>query len=722
MPGIGGPERSSHEDGGADRGVSAEEFALLQDELMALKMYSEELLNENRRLFSQEPRPSPTVAPPPSPPLTALPAAVAFRKQMSAFGKGLAKLTEGLDAQVSNASRLYDTPLAAVPKPVQNVSPPGSPDCLAEQLDEQDREALRAEAEYLKSRIRATIEEAEEFRTVAADAQHVVAAAERAARAARALPPEVPAVTELRSKVLDDLGGGPAEKAVLVALSDELLVLVAKAALGLLQPGGIVACDEGSSAGEPEHDEETLMLKRKVEANQHELKRLMEMFHRQQEQIVSLQGQVFPNEENAKNKDLRNQTKEKLKEAERQVEELTQQLEASEQGASASQELRDYLRQSAQEAIQRDQILAEMRSLSDVQESDLSLLRERLGTTLGDIAGLASRHAERTAGTSPRSSARRRAAAPGAAADGAVGCGAASPSASSTAAPEVLGAFADAAVEAKLGQYEDLATLRDRQRLKTELDDLLVAKAVLEKRTARELRELRALMPQPKPKPKPRAAPHGPHLEGASGTMAGGAGSGSQPVLAFDISSDGEDGQRRVELPTDEVELPVGGAEPEYSEEQLLMQRISELEQRTDVLRRALEALYEAERGLKAENKEKSELLAYLLERVDKRRPPPTGAAAAVGKAVFVPPGVAAEAERQRQAEGPSMHRQEHRGSSEEDIAEMESVVDELQEDNIRLRNDIKTMSDEFRQVLMAVGGAAAATAAVGGAPKQAKR
>jgi len=153
-------------------------------------------------------------------------------------------------------------------------------------------------------------------------------------------------------------------------------------------------------------------------------------------------------------------------------------------------------------------------------------------------------------------------------------------------------------------------------------------------------------------------------------------------VVYHDISSDGEDGtERPTPMPPDpDQDSSSDDEQPEYSAGMLFVQTVADLEQRNDVLRQELDDLHEAERGLRAGIKEKTDLIARLIERA--KLPQPSRAAAGGQEQGFW------RSRRRNEADGESR--------------DLERTIEETQEDNIRLRNDIQTMSEEFRKVLAA--------------------
>ncbi|CAE7277944.1 unnamed protein product [Symbiodinium microadriaticum] len=100
---------------------------------------------------------------------------------------------------------------------------------------------------------------------------------------------------------------------------------------------------------------------------------------------------------------------------------------------------------------------------------------------------------------------------------------------------------------------------------------------------------------------------------------------------------------------------------------------------RSDELKQQLEELHHSESALRKENQEKNDLIAVLLR---KAKLPETKPAASAPRAAG------------------HWWSQASQRSAQEDILELERIVEDTTEDNIRLRNDIKIMSDELRKVM----------------------
>jgi len=461
----------------------------MQDEFLALQMHQRELLEERGRLYGQA-AVNPALgrsSAAGSSMLTAAGAAAFGRSLSTQMKAGTGAISAFGVRGVASLQSTWTKGGGMAPGGEAVAAAAGAEDCGARE----EREALRAEVELLRSRIRATLEEVEEFRAVAADAQQVVAAAEQAARdRVLALPP----AGDIRQKVLE---GGRDEDPELELVDDEELLRIGEAVLQLVN--GEQQGDGASEAAPGESDEDRILLQRKIDTQQEELDRLLELFHQQQEQIIRLKDQLSGKGDPEKKK----QVKEKLRNAERQAEGLTRELETTEQGLRQDQELRGQLRALAMQAVQRDQVIAEMRSMFDTQAAEVNLLRERLLHSLEDLFGHSGRRAERqrrTDGDSPMALAplvpageKRAHAATGSTAApvkrmtvaaGSPGVIASTPTEMST-----------ASVQAELDEDGTVAAFAESVQLRMEIDDIRVEKAVLEKRTAKQVQELPALVP-----------------------------------------------------------------------------------------------------------------------------------------------------------------------------------------------------------------------------------
>lgn len=761
--------------------LSAEELGRLQDELMALRMHNHELLQEKRWLSGAGPAamtgaPAPPPPPPPPPPAAAAAAAAAGAAALRR------SLSMQVSAQVSGAISAFGTKgnsmLNQRGMPTEDAgigAYAGEDDMIAA-----EKEALRAEAEQLQSKIRAAMEEVAEFRTVAGHARQAAAAA--AAQAAHPML-VMPSVSDIRQRVTEELsdlkdGSGSEEQEQFGAFNDAMLRLIAEAVLRVVREQQqaanrdvkLVTNVAGQPMAELDKGDEAL-LQRKISAQQQELDRLLDVFHGQQEQIMRLRDQLSGKADSEKRRVL----EEKLHYTERQVEGLTRQLETSEEGARQSQELRVRLRTLATETVQRGQILAELRSMDDVHAAERTLLQERLQHTLEDLDGLARCKVERRQrwqhAVSPREvyedptpcASHEKTYSSTAGPTGvveqcettAVGstrlsegqCAiqiSADPSSAGSAGPSSVlheehlnarlhgpAASIDAEVQAELLEDGTVAALKEAARLQTEIEDLKVERAVLQKRSAKQLQELRSLVQPPRMLGRRAAAELAEKPAGAAGkemykadlTAGGSAPSAATPkpppvaavakaleqLAVHDISSDGEeaivDGTLRpqVDVRVETVDGPrqprhIAGeagpmvhpegeqcedetadtAESDYHTDpsMLYVQRVAELEQHNEGLKQQLDKLHQAESALRAENKDKNDLITHLMQGANLK-------------------GDLLGADRRGQERG--FWRRELRGGG---LRELQQTIEETQSDNIRLRNEIQVMAGRFRTVL----------------------
>ncbi|CAJ1422022.1 unnamed protein product [Effrenium voratum] len=462
----------------------------LQDELMALRLYHEELLGERRWLERAPPAPAAPWA-----------AAAAATASLSS------QVKVGTEALSSLGNRGMAT--------------------FAKRTDNSELE--------LKTRIRALQEEAEEFRSVAANARSAAAA----------------------------VAAAPSSEAAGVEASDEL---------------------------HDSDDEDTVLLKQKIKAQKSELDRLTEIFQRQQEQMLKLQDQISGKEEE-RQKLLRREVQAKLKDRETQVEGMLRQLRSAEEESRQSQDLRNQLRDFAEQAINRNNVLAEMRSVFHQQAANDALEQERLFMVLEDLAARADADVSES-----RLSGRAEGAAhpPGA------------PVARTPQRPDAgaVTAAEQATVEAQcdLDPSNSLAAVHSRLLLQ-QIDDLRIEKGLLEKRSTRELQDLEALV---KPRPKPSEEDPLPAVPVAVQSEWFAAQQAFETVEFHNIGSDDEplDWERNLSPWPESVH---GQEEERWAGEAYpvglhYVQQVAELEAKSDELKLRLEELHEAESALRRES------------------------------------------------------------------------------------------------------------------------
>ncbi|CAE8646933.1 unnamed protein product, partial [Polarella glacialis] len=196
---------------------------------------------------------------------------------------------------------------------------------------EDERDLLRSEAESLRSRIRASLEEVDEFRTVTSDAEQVIAAARaaesRGPPSRRKLGTLAPALSEVRVKA-SDMGS---EQVQLRDIDDQLLLRIVESTLRLAgaEPAGGEGegqsptsegpSESSASDAKSEDDEASVLLKQKIQVQQGEIDRYLQIFHKQQEQVIKLQDQISGRGD-TRNRELQQQVKDKLKDKEKEVE------------------------------------------------------------------------------------------------------------------------------------------------------------------------------------------------------------------------------------------------------------------------------------------------------------------------------------------------------------------------------------------------------------------
>lgn len=225
-----------------------------------------------------------------------------------------------------------------------------------------------------------------------------------------------------------------------------------------------------------------------------------------------------------------------------------------------------------------------------------------------------------------------------------------------------------------------LVAYQTHQDLATQLEDLRIEKVLLEKRTSRELHELRNLYRDLDRR----------HSAKEIITPLSGTGKDDQTLEAIteegekrhhDISSDSESGavSKRGHRQTPSSERSSSPNEA-YPAGFVFVQRVEELEERNECLHQQLAALHESERSLRNNNKEKNDLIAHLLRRANLSGNESVNSAAAQNGSRFW--------QRNRQTE------------QERDCAHLQCMIDETNEDNVRLRNDVQTLAEELRKAL----------------------
>lgn len=265
-------------------------------------------------------------------------------------------------------------------------------------------------------------------------------------------------------------------------------------------------------------------------------------------------------------------------------------------------------------------------------------------------------------------------------------------------------------------QTDAVSSLRVIERtlqLRRDVEDSRVNKALLEKRTARKLQELQELVQSIENGQDPVVVDFSYHLiEGGMGVPGSLSGevtlesshhstlqpsvepqlSGTQVHNAHsDLTRDlQEDAQTTTKGSVGNAERSVAAAdvtmqEP-YPAALYYVQRVAGLEQQTAELRIDLEQLHECERSLRAENAEKNALIARLMVKA--------GLNDLTGFASRGPRSVSGE------HVVPFWRRE--RGDKVKDVQELQSIIEETTEDNIRLRNDIQVMAADVRKALAA--------------------
>eukprot|EP00929_Paragymnodinium_shiwhaense_P049611 TRINITY_DN25012_c0_g1_i1.p1 TRINITY_DN25012_c0_g1~~TRINITY_DN25012_c0_g1_i1.p1 ORF type:complete len:726 (-),score=277.49 TRINITY_DN25012_c0_g1_i1:173-2350(-) len=670
----------------ASNGLSQEEFVRLQDELMALKIHNQDLLDEQRWLqnaATTQGSSGQSMAETAQKQLqanaaTAAAVGASLRASFSAVGaRGIASVQSTLNAANDTAKA----------RELQAAGTTGSP--TGTMGTQAEREALRAEAETLRSTLREKIEEVEMLRDVAKNARQAAAnmAAGAAVEAGPSGPRQRPPAADLRQKVTVLLKRrssiGSSKKAVeasrLDQLDDRVLGEVADAVLQLDDERAAAKLAE-EEAAEDEEDEDRKLLKQKILAQQQEVDRLMGVFNEQQQEIIRLRDQIPGSHtvEETKKGEERRLLKEKVKETEKSVEALLKQVESSEEVSKQSQEMKASLKSCLEQAKDREAILDDMEIAAEKQSEETRQLCEWLRQTQEDISGQQRRRMEvrrtlstdsaRSAGTHslqratssscPTPNAGQSAASGGGAADAAKPMQASSQRSSSSVRSMDIG------IQAEI--LPGLAAIEERRRLLGDIDDARIEKTVLERRAARELRDLKALAAFEKEKRRKAEAE-------------------KSAVEYHDIGSDGQDSPGRVHTDDEGDDADKDDTTPRYPAELVWLQALSELEQGNDTLMEELETLHDRERMLRDEIKEKNQLIAHLTR-----------------KSQLFDSDV--EGPKLEQSSGGLLKMLRWQDNKEKRQEELERFIEATTDDNIRLRNDVQLMANELRKALEAVG------------------
>lgn len=727
-----------------DGTVTTEEFCRLQDEFVAQKMHNQALLEERRWLVQQQ-NAAQNAAPPPPPspsggfvlaapgvmPLYADPASAAQASEaMRSVAKGLAsQMKVGAGAMsalrargvFSLQSTFAGTTTKKGPAEVMGEVAGGTifPELLSrEHLMANDRRELIAEAKNLRSRLDATLEEMGMMEALAHEAEQAAAAAAAAAEATSANPsPEVdsppqttpvPLADEIRGTAMSLCSSVQSAGEISDSVDDSVLVSIAEAVIRLM--GRVPQSTEAPPAG----DEDRILLQKKIQAQQQELDLHQEVFCKQQSQILELKSHI---EECGQNKGVesnaRKLVREKLRHTEMQVEGLARKLQSSEENSKETQGLRTQIKLGAEELRQRESVVAELRDCQQNIEQECALLNERTRLTQEDLVVAVSRRA------ATRSQRKVVVQVP--------------PPPPPPPPPPLRGPVKFCGVEVQTDAYPTPEMLEERRRLEVELEDLGIRKSLIEKRAARELRELKSLaeMGREAPESQGRRSDHAsqashvppdvkvqtvpsaadavrssPTLTASTvreGVPMAPAQSGGVPVedsqesearrvnaaslalerfvLHHDISScDTEDEDSDEHSSDGEILEP-------YPAGLWYVQRVAELERQAEILRSRLAELHARESELREQNSERHAIIANLMERVGQAELDIDIEEGERGQWFTTTP----------EGSEPFWSRTQREQQTPE---ELQSMIESTTEDNIRLRNEIQSMSKELRRVL----------------------
>merc|ERR1719247_2127088 len=276
---------------------------------------------------------------------------------------------------------------------------------------------------------------------------------------------------------------------------------IASAALRLMPPPAPVAAQSTPAAsagavGELGEDDDRALLQSKIDAQQQEVDRLLEIYNKQKADLGRLRDELQsgPSEKNesSKGKEAKQLAKDRLRETEQHIKGLSSQLQASQEASDQAQDLRGQLRNAAERSCQRGTVLGEMQSAFEYRAGETALLRERLHLMQEDLHGLSAR----------RGVSRQKRLAEVTAAEALIDA-TADPASSSTsvlddmdsqlaadlAAARLRHSRREIAVQADLSS-EGLAARSERRRLRVEIEDVRIEKALVEKRMARDVQEL----------------------------------------------------------------------------------------------------------------------------------------------------------------------------------------------------------------------------------------
>lgn len=626
--------------------MTADEFARLQDELMALKMENHDLEENNRRLRRQ---PGDTN----SAGQTAGPHVATPASNAAAHGKPMRNkmLTTDFGSSLKSAFVAQQAPV--------------SDDTPADEEDDDSVEQMREQVNALGQRLEAAVAELESARLKASNRCAGV-------KAPIAKPSEIPAkesfvsVGDLRQR----LDGRDCN------VSDVILKHVLGAVSATMQSKGSAiggdihsstvtqstaqvaqATRPGDSAQE---EQDPLALLREIQRQQRDLEKLRDSTEKQRSHISQLSMQLDATlaEDVGQGEGRSKKLEDRLRDTERQLGQLEQRKEISEQISPLTYELSCHMREVA-DRLRKRQHAMELCLVDQANGAALcTLLREELAMSREDLR---SAHSEEAYWRGEIGGASAEEALPldvnVQVAPAIVEVEVSVPALPLVETSEAVAQTTEADLPPEAADKQG-----ERERLQEQLAQLRKVRQDFQLRSAKEAQELRNTLRD------------------------------VRPNSGFEQAS-----TERVESPKDALSQPVKQEEAEparlvepASSGLLYVQKIAELEELSAGLERDLELIRESEQVLVQDRAEKDDIISYLMRRV---RCVESGS----GAAATEQPGAGGAWGFLAGAWGALGNKSQDR---EGDVEELERIAEEMLLDNIRLKNDLRTITQEFRKTV----------------------
>lgn len=611
----------------------------MEQQLMALKMSNHELAQENRRMRGDAP--------------TATDAAMADAAAMADSALALGRsFAHGASAAVSSLSQK-----GRAGSLMSSLTGKRRDDEERMVEEEAELEAVRAEVVAWREHFGTAQENLQRARARAMDAQQVAAAAAAATEAsasARVAPEAV-------RRAFAELSGDAELPAV---LSDEALLHIALVVLELVDAANASGASSPQSPPPPPDPGDSLQPLLKIQEQQKNLERLRDAVEKQEAQIARLSASVNRQREKNNNaiQDGRNLLEGQLRSAELQRLELEKRIEASEGVSRQTYELRCHFTNINERLAQQDQLierlLHEQHRLDDLQ----GLFRERLRMSGEDLLSelLRGPRGEPGGGPGPTPSSDPPAAPPPEVHAQEAGdassatspqrsgrrCseGSPSPARSSSLGLEVE-VRAEAGVQAE--SPEPAGADEESRMLQSDVEAARARLQEFQQSSAREAQELRALAR---------------HVQRRLSA-------GSEEIAEARPAP----GADPPEEPGEAAEEPAG----EQASSILYVQKIQELEALSGGLERDLDLLGSTVSCLVADSREKEELVAFLMRKAASE------------------PAAATD-------EWGSWLDSWWGGRQDPQVAELGRNAEEAMLDNMRLKNDLRTLAVELQKVVHA--------------------